>query len=171
MSQVRTQTRAGQHPRGGTTAPTTARPTGPAPERTPASAAAEAEPEAESGPPLRIGQLAERTGVSVRLLRYYGQQGLLTPRRLGNGYRVYAEDDVRLVRYIRSLLAAGLTTAVIGRLLPSVCERDGVLRPCTPELADELRRERDRIDEQVAELLASRRLLEEVIEAAPRHAP
>ncbi|MFD5000506.1 MerR family transcriptional regulator [Streptomyces buecherae] len=170
MSQVRTQTRAGQHPRGGTTAPMTARPTGPAPERTPASAV-EPEAEAESGPPLRIGQLAERTGVSVRLLRYYGQQGLLTPRRLGNGYRVYAEDDVRLVRYIRSLLAAGLTTAVIGRLLPSVCERDGVLRPCTPELADELRRERDRIDAQVAELLASRRLLEEVIEAAPRHAP
>ncbi|WP_308117926.1 MerR family transcriptional regulator [Streptomyces buecherae] len=170
MSQARTQTRAGQHPRGGTTAPMTAHPTDPAPERTPASAA-EPEAEAESGPPLRIGQLAERTGVSVRLLRYYGQQGLLTPRRLGNGYRVYAEDDVRLVRYIRSLLAAGLTTAVIGRLLPSVCERDGVLRPCTPELADELRRERDRIDAQVAELLASRRLLEEVIEAAPRHAP
>ncbi|MFF5716358.1 MerR family transcriptional regulator [Streptomyces buecherae] len=168
MSQARTRTRAGQHPRGGTDAPTTARPTGPDPERTPA---AEREAEAGSGPPLRIGQLAERTGVSVRLLRYYGQQGLLTPRRLGNGYRVYAEDDVRLVRYIRSLLAAGLTTAVIGRLLPSVCERDGVLRPCTPELADELRRERDRIDEQVAELLAARRLLEEVIEAAPRHAP
>ncbi|MBB5939630.1 MerR family transcriptional regulator [Streptomyces zagrosensis] len=120
-------------------------------------------------PGLRIGQLADRTGVNVRLLRYYEQQGLLRPQRLGNGYRVYAEDDVRLVAYIRTLLAAGLTTAVIARLLPSVCEQDGVLRPCTPELADELRRERERIDNQVAGLLASRRLLQEVIEAAPRH--
>ncbi|MFE6779692.1 MerR family transcriptional regulator [Streptomyces sp. NPDC057702] len=120
---------------------------------------------------LRIGQLAERTGVSVRLLRYYEQQGLLQPHRLGNGYRVFAEDDVRLVRYTRALLAAGLSTAVIGRLLPSVCERDGVLRPCTPELADELRRERDRINSQIDELLTSRRLLEEVIDAAPTHTP
>ncbi len=165
MTRVRANTRDDRRPRDAAT-PATARPTAPGPERTPTSAAT-----AEPGAPLRIGQLAERTGVSVRLLRYYGQQGLLQPRRLGNGYRVYAEDDVRLVRYIRSLLAAGLTTAVIGRLLPSVCERDGVLRPCTPELADELRRERDRIDEQVAELLASRRLLDEVIEAAPSHAP
>ncbi|WP_425285697.1 MerR family DNA-binding transcriptional regulator [Amycolatopsis rubida] len=36
---------------------------------------------------MRIGQLAERTGTSERLLRYYERLGLLTEDRLPNGYR------------------------------------------------------------------------------------
>lgn len=58
---------------------------------------------------MRIGELAERAGVSTRSLRYYEQQGLLTARRTGNGYREYDESDVRLVAEIRTLLAAGFT--------------------------------------------------------------
>ncbi|RBQ21861.1 MerR family transcriptional regulator [Spongiactinospora rosea] len=56
---------------------------------------------------MRIGELAERTGVSTRSLRYYEQQGLITARRTANGYREYDESDVRLVAEIRALLAAG----------------------------------------------------------------
>jgi len=40
---------------------------------------------------MRIGELATRTGVPTRMLRYYEEQGLITPRRLANGYREY--DD------------------------------------------------------------------------------
>ncbi|WP_410558642.1 MerR family transcriptional regulator [Actinomadura fulvescens] len=58
---------------------------------------------------MRIGELAERAGVSTRALRYYEQQGLLPARRAGNGYREYDEADVRLVTEIRTLLAAGFT--------------------------------------------------------------
>jgi DNA-binding transcriptional MerR regulator len=45
---------------------------------------------------LSIGQVAERTGLSVHTLRFYEREGLLiTPvQRAGNGQRVYAEDDV-----------------------------------------------------------------------------
>lgn len=117
---------------------------------------------------MRIGELSKRTGVNVRLLRYYEQQELLRPRRQTNGYRTFTEDDVQLVAYIRILLSAGLTTTVIRRLLPSVCDVDGVLRPCTPELADDLRRERERIDGQIANLAKSRRILDLIIAAAPR---
>lgn len=116
---------------------------------------------------MRIGELAQRTGVNVRLLRYYDQQGLLRSQRQTNGYRVFTEDDVRLVARIRTLLSAGLTTTMIRRLLPSVCEVDGVLRPCTAELADDLRRECARIDGQITELLESRRILGLIIAAAP----
>ena len=38
---------------------------------------------------MKIGELAEKSGVSVRSLRYYEQQGLLQPGRLMNGYRMY----------------------------------------------------------------------------------
>ncbi|XVQ10576.1 MerR family transcriptional regulator [Spirillospora sp. CA-255316] len=58
---------------------------------------------------MRIGELAERAGVSTRALRYYEQQGLLASRRSSNGYRQYEESDLRLVQEIRSLLAAGFT--------------------------------------------------------------
>jgi len=52
---------------------------------------------------MRIGELAERAGTTTRTLRYYESIGLLPARRAGNGYRAYDEDDVRLVRQIRTL--------------------------------------------------------------------
>ncbi|WKX68689.1 MerR family transcriptional regulator [Streptomyces sp. XD-27] len=56
---------------------------------------------------MRIGELAERTGVSTRSLRYYEAQGLLRARRAANGYREYGDEDLRMVREIRSLLDLG----------------------------------------------------------------
>ncbi|MFJ6212011.1 MerR family transcriptional regulator [Streptomyces sp. NPDC092296] len=56
---------------------------------------------------MRIGELAERAGTSTRTLRYYESRGLLDARRAVNGYREYDEDDLRLVREIRSLLDFG----------------------------------------------------------------
>jgi DNA-binding transcriptional MerR regulator len=56
---------------------------------------------------MRIGELAERAGISTRALRYYETQGLLAARRDAKGYRDYDENDLRLVEEIRSLLAIG----------------------------------------------------------------
>lgn len=52
---------------------------------------------------MRIGELAERAGTSTRTLRYYESRGLLPARRDGNGHRTYGEDDLRLLRQIRTL--------------------------------------------------------------------
>jgi DNA-binding transcriptional MerR regulator len=52
---------------------------------------------------MRIGELAERAGVSTRTLRYYESRGLLPARRAVNGYRVYGDDELRLVEQIRTL--------------------------------------------------------------------
>lgn len=52
---------------------------------------------------MRIGELAERAGVSTRTLRYYESRGLIPARRAVNGYRVYGDDDLRLVEQIRTL--------------------------------------------------------------------
>ena len=59
--------------------------------------------------PLRIGELARRTGVSPRALRHYEQAGLLASVRADNGYRAYEEGAVARVSNIRYLLDAGLT--------------------------------------------------------------
>jgi DNA-binding transcriptional MerR regulator len=77
---------------------------------------------------MKIGDLARATGVSTRLLRYYEEQGLITPYRTGSGHRVYGHDAVDHVRHIRDLLAAGLSTSAIRELLPCV---EGPGPPCS----------------------------------------
>ncbi|WP_086824608.1 MerR family transcriptional regulator [Streptomyces sp. NRRL B-24572] len=52
---------------------------------------------------MRIGELAERAGTTTRALRYYESRGLLTARRTDRGHRTYDEDDLRLLRQIRTL--------------------------------------------------------------------
>jgi DNA-binding transcriptional MerR regulator len=119
---------------------------------------------------MRIGELSRRSGVSARLLRYYEEQGLLTPSRRPSGYREYVSDDVERVRRIRVLLAAGLPTARIAYALPGVCSDGDQLVPCHGLVA-ELERERARIDEAIQALRASRRVLDSVISAAPEATP
>ena len=67
---------------------------------------------------MRIGELTSRTEVPARLLRYYEDQGLLSPHRAANGYRDYEPDDVPRVLQIRGLIGAGVPTAIIREILP-----------------------------------------------------
>ena len=56
----------------------------------------------------KVGELAERTGLSVRTLHYYDEIGLLSPsRRTGAGHRLYSAKDVVRLQQIRSLRALG----------------------------------------------------------------
>lgn len=57
---------------------------------------------------MTIGELARRTGVTTKAVRYYESLGLISPDRLANGYRVYDLDDVRLVEEIKSLHRLGI---------------------------------------------------------------
>ena len=50
----------------------------------------------------RIGEIAERTGVSVETLRYYEKRRLLNaPGRTEGGYRVYSDAVVHQVKFIK----------------------------------------------------------------------
>src|SRR3954447_16023175 len=67
---------------------------------------------------MRIGELAARTGFSVRNIRFYEQRGLLpAPRRTEGGYRVYDQDAVTRLRFVRSAQALGLSLAEIAEVL------------------------------------------------------
>ncbi|MFB7288448.1 MerR family transcriptional regulator [Actinacidiphila glaucinigra] len=67
---------------------------------------------------MKIGELAAKTGVATRLLRYYEEVGILHPFRSPNGYRAYGEPAIDRVLQIRELLEAGLTTDMIREVLP-----------------------------------------------------
>ncbi|WP_379127830.1 MerR family transcriptional regulator [Paenibacillus sp. sgz500958] len=69
---------------------------------------------------MKIGELAARTGVSVRSLRYYESQGLISPVRMQNGYREYSPLAVETVETIRFYLNLGLSTEEIAGILNCV---------------------------------------------------
>ena len=77
--------------------------------------AALAEPPTTEQPYLQIGEVAERTGVTQRTLRFYEEKGLLKPpSRLDGGFRLYSEDDVLRVEQIKRLQSLlGFTLAEI----------------------------------------------------------
>jgi MerR family transcriptional regulator, repressor of the yfmOP operon len=55
-------------------------------------------------PYLQIGEVAERTGVTQRTLRFYEEKGLLKPpTRMEGGFRLYSEADVQRVEAIKRL--------------------------------------------------------------------
>lgn len=117
---------------------------------------------------MRIGELARRTGVNQRLLRYYEEQGLLRPVRRPSGYREYGTADVERVRRIRVLLAAGLNTSTIADVLPCTVDTGDGLAAACPALLTDLRRERDRINKSIIELHAAKSTLDAIIDASPR---
>ncbi|MEW1589324.1 MerR family transcriptional regulator [Micromonospora vinacea] len=107
---------------------------------------------------MRIGELAAKTRVSVRALRYYEEQGLLTADRSGGGQRHYGDSAVERVYLIQALYAAGLSSRTILDLLPCVDAKVN-----TPESRALLRAERARIDEQIRQLRDARDRLDAVI--------
>ncbi|MBB6566570.1 MerR family transcriptional regulator [Kribbella sandramycini] len=99
---------------------------------------------------MRIGALAERTGTSRRLLRYYEEQGLIGSRRSDNGYRDYADSCVDKVIQIRGLLDAGLPTRVIREVLPCLDTPRAIqISAATSETIELLEAEHARMSERI----------------------
>ncbi|MFI6684209.1 MerR family transcriptional regulator [Streptomyces sp. NPDC050485] len=112
---------------------------------------------------MLIGELAERTGTSERLLRYYERVGLLTPQRRPNGYRTYDVAAEETVVRIRALLAAGLPTRVIRQVLPCTSANADVL-PC-PGVLGALQEQLHALDQRSAQLTTARQTLLRTIAA------
>ncbi len=81
---------------------------------------------AEKQGALQIGEVAQRTGVTQRTLRFYEEKGLLRPpSRMDGGFRLYSEEDVKRVNHIRRLQdLLGISLAEIKEMV----DADQVLR-------------------------------------------
>ncbi|WP_286689360.1 MULTISPECIES: MerR family transcriptional regulator [unclassified Aeromicrobium] len=67
---------------------------------------------------MHIGELAERTGLSLRTIRHYDQIGLLAPSgRSEGGFRLYTEDDYDRLMLIRRMKPLGYSLEQMGDLL------------------------------------------------------
>jgi len=118
---------------------------------------------ASAGVVMRIKELSDRTGVSARLLRYYEEQGLLSPGRQENGYRDYDESTVARVQQIRSLLESGLTTEIIRAVLPCLAEAANSRYPA-PDFVSRIRLERGRMAERLASLSKNLRAMDDYLD-------
>ena len=110
---------------------------------------------------MRIGELAEATGVSARSLRYYESIGRIRSARRAAGWRDFDDATVDRVVTIQHLFAAGLNGRTVAELLPCLeappAERtDHLPARLRDEIArlEHARRELDRELDVLRELLA-----------------
>ncbi|GAA4550196.1 MerR family transcriptional regulator [Amycolatopsis samaneae] len=109
---------------------------------------------------MRIGELAERTGASVRSLRYYEEQRLLVSTRSAGGQRHYAPEAVGRVALLQRLYAAGLSSTTIAELLPCV---DSPSETNSDAAFERMAQERDRLSDHITELIRTRDALDELM--------
>lgn len=106
---------------------------------------------------MTIGELARQTGASLRSIRHYDDNGLLTSGRADNGYRVFPMAAVTQVRQIQKLLAAGFSLADI-RSFPE-CMRLIEGAAACPETGPVQLRRLALLDKQMAQLEQQRQAL------------
>ena len=110
---------------------------------------------------MNIGQAAEASGVSAKMIRHYEAIGLMAKaRRTDSGYRIYDGNDVHTLRFIRRGRALGFSMKEIEQLLGLWRNRrraSGDVRRVAQQHVAEL-------DQRIAELQAMRRALHELVQ-------
>lgn len=82
----------------------------------------------QSAPTLTVGQVARAAGITPKAVRLYETKGLLPPaERSDAGYRLYTDDDIATLRFIRHARILGLRLDEIGEILDI---RRGGTAPC-----------------------------------------
>ena len=106
---------------------------------------------------LNIGEAAQASGVSAKMIRHYESIGLLpAARRTASGYRVYDEQDVRMLQFIHRGRALGFSLEKIAELLALWQDQDRasfeVRRLAEQHIAE--------LNRKIGELQAMKRTLE-----------
>lgn len=117
---------------------------------------------------LKIGELAERGGVNLQTIRYYEREGLLLkPPRLSSGYRVFPDDTVRRVRFVKRGQELGFSLKEIRELLSIRVDPE---RECgeVRELAQAKLKD---IEGKIATLKSMKKVLSQLAKACPGSEP
>ena len=121
---------------------------------------------------MRIGEAAERAGVTTKAVRYYESLGLVSAARLANGYRDYDEAQVRRIGEIRGLVRLGIPAEHTRAFLDCLDSGQPAGDDC-PASLDTYRAAIADLDRRLAELAARRsalaaRLATATARSAPR---
>ncbi|WP_051854598.1 MerR family transcriptional regulator [Streptomyces sp. NRRL B-1347] len=99
---------------------------------------------------LSIGEVAQRSGLSVHALRFYEREGLFANpvRRLSNGRRIYHEEDLEWLAICTKLRSSGMSLAMIREYIELVRQGPGNEH----QRLDLLRRHESHVEAQIREL-------------------
>jgi DNA-binding transcriptional MerR regulator len=98
---------------------------------------------------MQIGELSQRSGLSVKALRYYEDIGVLAPpQRTASGYRDYGTDVLGRLEFVRAAQAVGLT---LGEIREVIAFRERGDLPCTHVL-DLILHHAAEVDRRIEEL-------------------
>ncbi|HYY79018.1 MAG TPA: heavy metal-responsive transcriptional regulator [Actinomycetes bacterium] len=112
---------------------------------------------------MRIGELAERAGLSTKAIRYYEQAGILAaPDRTPSGYRDYDRTALGRLGFVRAAQALGLT---LGEIRQVIAFREQGTAPCG-HVTELLQRRAAELGERIAELQQLQGELERLAERA-----
>ncbi|HEX8455850.1 MAG TPA: heavy metal-responsive transcriptional regulator [Pyrinomonadaceae bacterium] len=112
------------------------------------------------GRTLRIGEVAEASGVGVEALRFYERRGLLgRPARTASGYRVYDETVLERLAFIKRAQAIGFSLDEIAEILEMRAHGQA---PCH-EVREAARRKLAELDERLRELRRYRKELAQTL--------
>ncbi|MGH9087855.1 MAG: heavy metal-responsive transcriptional regulator [Acidimicrobiales bacterium] len=114
---------------------------------------------------MKIGELAERAGTSVKTIRHYDRVGVLAPaERAESGYRLYGEDALDRYRFVRAAQAVGLR---LGEIREIIALRDRGETPCW-FVVELIGRRATELDERISELEGLRDELRRLARRAER---
>jgi len=117
---------------------------------------------------MKIGDVAQQTGLSTKTIRYYEDIGVLPdPVRAPNGYRSYDDGVVTRLRFIREAQTAGLSLTEIQWILDLKDEGESTCGHTIEFLESHL----DNVETQLNELERTRDQLQEMIMSARRLDP
>ena len=110
---------------------------------------------------LKIGEVSKRSGVGIEALRFYEKSGLLErPSRTYGGYRVYGEEVLERLAFIKQAQALGFSLEEIRRIVEDARKGES---PCD-EVREIVRRRMEELDERLRELQRHRRELKATLE-------
>ncbi|RKF12271.1 Cu(I)-responsive transcriptional regulator [Roseovarius spongiae] len=117
---------------------------------------------------MNIGDVAERSGLPAKTIRYYEDIGLVKPLRSANGYRSFRDRDVHKLAFLGRARALGFSIEDCRNLL-KLYEDDGRTSAEVKQIAEV---QLDRIDRKIAELTEMRATLAHLVDAcAGDHRP
>jgi MerR family copper efflux transcriptional regulator len=110
---------------------------------------------------MNIGQAAEQSGVSAKMIRHYESIGLVErARRTDGGYRIYDTNDIHTLRFIRRARDLGFSIKEIAQLVGLWRNR----RRASADVRRVAQQHISELDHKIAELQAMRRTLTELVQ-------
>jgi MerR family copper efflux transcriptional regulator len=111
---------------------------------------------------MNIGQAAKHSGLSAKMIRYYESIGLLKPaHRSDSGYRLYSDDDLHTLAFIKRSRDLGFSLEEVGKLLTLWQDR----QRASGDVKALAREHIEQLNQKIRELTGLRDTLQELVES------